>query len=348
MACVEKSRGTIGMSRSLFIAAILAGTSALTRAALAGVTAARASRLVSSRSHARWMGQSTNRSGLTRQTLCHQPSIQPSSMPHCMSVSDQPHRLPTRTHRPYAAVTAVTASTPTPLPTPAPTSEAVMMSVYTVQYGGFILTENGGAFAYGDGSYGRLGTGTSDTSGFTSPQRLDVNNIVQMDTSAQTGIVLTGAGEVHYWGEGLGTSTTSGSGSDYDLAEMPLSSFTETSAVRFVRAGGDTLAAAFWCAVFDDEYAVPECWGSNGYKELAQVRVARAHMWREVACNTVSAQVRCAKRQQKYNFTQLHPKTLRPRGARRPTRGTCQSRCRACRTATSPTSSSAATTSDAR
>eukprot|EP00618_Florenciella_parvula_P040343 CAMPEP_0119537960 /NCGR_PEP_ID=MMETSP1344-20130328/50505_1 /TAXON_ID=236787 /ORGANISM="Florenciella parvula, Strain CCMP2471" /LENGTH=69 /DNA_ID=CAMNT_0007580667 /DNA_START=169 /DNA_END=374 /DNA_ORIENTATION=- len=69
MACVEKSRGTIGMSRSLFIAAIL------------------------------------------------------------------------------AAVTAVTASTPTPLPTPAPTSEAVMMSVYTVQYGGFILTENGGAFA---------------------------------------------------------------------------------------------------------------------------------------------------------------------------------------------------------
>ena len=91
-----------------------------------------------------------------------------------------------------------------------------------------------------------------------------------------SGIALTGSGAVNYWPEALGSSTTSGSTTDYDLAEMPTSSFTETSAVRFVRAGGaNWITYMFWCAVFENEYSPPECWGYNGLYNLAQVRVAR-------------------------------------------------------------------------
>ena len=145
------------------------------------------------------------------------------------------------------------------------------MSVHGSAQGNFILTSNGGAFAFGGGFHGCLGTGTNDVSGFTSPERLDVNNIVQMDTTFVTGIALTGAGAVYYWPELLGSSTTSGSTTDYDLAEMPSSKFTETSAVRFVRAGASTIAEAIWCAVFENEYAPPECWGTSSYYQLAQV-----------------------------------------------------------------------------
>ena len=87
-----------------------------------------------------------------------------------------------------------------------------MVALHPVGYGFFILTDNGGASAYGYGLYGRLGTGTSDLSGFTSPERMDVNNIVQMDTSVNAGIALTGGGGIRYWPEALGTSTTSGRG----------------------------------------------------------------------------------------------------------------------------------------
>lgn len=174
-------------------------------------------------------------------------------------------------------MTAATAVVPTPVPSHAPTTESTVVSVHGMEHGTFTLTSNGGAFAYGYGVSGRLGTGTSDSSGFTSPVRLDVNNIVQMDTGNQMGITLTGSGAVHYWPEGLGTSTTSGSFYDYDLAEMPTSKFTETSAVRFVRSGGQAIAGgvgnAFWCAVFENEYAPPECWGYNQYYMLAQVRL---------------------------------------------------------------------------
>ena len=151
------------------------------------------------------------------------------------------------------------------------------MSVHGTDYGQFILTSNGGAFAVGYGEAGRLGTGTSDSSGFTSAQRIDVNNIVQMDTTNVMGIALTGSGKVYYWPEALGSSTSSGSTADYDLAEMSSSSFTEKSAVRFVRAGGYSISTGFWCAVFENEYAPPECWGYNSQYQLAQVRAcARA------------------------------------------------------------------------
>ena len=148
----------------------------------------------------------------------------------------------------------------------------MILSVHQTLYGRFILTENGGAFANGYGYQGRLGTGTSDTTGFTSPVRLEVNNIMQMHTSDSSGIALTGDGAVHYWPEALGTSTTSGSSTDYDLAEMATSSFTETSPVRFLRAGGNyqTIAYSWWCVVFENEYAPPECWGYNQYYQLAQ------------------------------------------------------------------------------
>ena len=162
------------------------------------------------------------------------------------------------------------------------------MSAYGLEYGQIILTTNGGAFAFGYGHAGRLATGTSDTSGFTSPERMDLNNIVQMDTANKMGIALTGAGEVYYWPEGLGSSTTSGSSSDYDgPVEMPTSSFTETSAVRFVRSGGQELSQAWWCAVFDNEYAPPECWGDNSYYQLAQVCCAVCVCVRECVCEHV-------------------------------------------------------------
>ena len=171
--------------------------------------------------------------------------------------------------------TALPSPLPTPVPTPGPTPESMGEAVHSVWHGVIILTNNGGAHAYGYGTAGRLGTGTSDTTGFTSPQRLDINDVVQMDVGYGGGIALTGSGAVNYWPEALGSSTTSGSTTDYDLAEMPTSSFTETSAVRFVRAGGGGMQYLFWCAVFENEYSPPECWGYNGLYNLAQVRVAR-------------------------------------------------------------------------
>jgi hypothetical protein len=180
---------------------------------------------------------------------------------------------------------------PTPVPTPEPTPESVGVAVHGTIYGFVILMSEGGVFAYGYGNAGRLGTGTSDDTGFTSSQRLDLNNVVQMDTGQSGGVALTGGGTVHYWPEALGSSTTSGSTTDYDLAEMPTSSFTETSAVRFVRAGGESIGSMFWCAVFENENAPPECWGYNGLYNLAQVRVARRD---ETCCVTVVAKLTAA------------------------------------------------------
>ena len=192
---------------------------------------------------------------------------------------------------------------PTPVPTPGPTPESMGGAVHGTQYGVMILTNNGGVHAYGYGYQGQLGTGTTDATGFTSPQRLDINDVVQMDVGYVAGIALTGSGAVNYWPEALGSSTTSGSTTDYDLAEMPTSSFTEKSAVRFVRAGGSGgIASLFWCAVFENEYSPPECWGYNGFYNLAQVRVARCDA---TCCVTGIAKLRAACTI-KWNFMKSH------------------------------------------
>lgn len=133
-----------------------------------------------------------------------------------------------------------------------------------------VLTSNGGAYGYGYDQYGRLGTGTQgSTFDYQNPNRMDVNNIVQLELGHVAGVALTGGGSVRYWPEST-SSTTSYSSSDYDVGTMSSDAFTEASAVRFVRPGGISMETNVWCVLFENEEAMPECWGDNSVKMLGQ------------------------------------------------------------------------------
>ena len=96
---------------------------------------------------------------------------------------------------PYVAATT---PTPTPLPTPGPTTTSSRPAdVHSGDYTLHILDDDGGVWYAGFEYGGRLGTGTSSSSGINTLTRItDFNNVQKLDQQGMAGIALTGAGEV--------------------------------------------------------------------------------------------------------------------------------------------------------
>mmetsp|Transcript_46229 Transcript_46229/g.128998 ORF Transcript_46229/g.128998 Transcript_46229/m.128998 type:complete len:1148 (-) Transcript_46229:1409-4852(-) len=196
-------------------------------------------------------------------------SFQPTNVPTTPAPTALPTLLPTISLKPTPSSPAPTispfptnvptSSAPTALPTPSPTTFVAAAAVSGLADALAVLTDQGGVFSAGHGADGRLGDGADMDAATTTPVRANVNNVVQLDTMFESGIVLTGAYSVHYWPEDAASGA-------YGIADQEGLTCTATE----VSAGGYSAEEAFWCAIISctgdaDNYV--ECWGDNeGYK----------------------------------------------------------------------------------